>query len=84
MTAVPTAASKNSMKSRRRSSLTSFVEENPSFASKLPSVERGDVIDMDKSLETLLNGVSESSFTVCRFATRVKVLVDNRRGKFEG
>ena len=53
--AAPLAAAR----SVRRRRLSSVVEETPSFAAKLPSVDRGDVIEMDRMLDTLLNGVSK-------------------------
>ena len=52
--AAPTIVARNSVRRRR---LSSVVEDSPSFAAKLPSVDRGDVLEMDRMLDTLLNGV---------------------------
>ncbi len=48
-----------SIRVQRRGSLT---EESASFASKLPSLDRGDVIHMDRVLDTLLNQVNRNLF----------------------
>ena len=53
------AAPLSAARSVRRRRLSSVVEETPSFAAKRPSVDRGDVIEMDRMLDTLLNGVSK-------------------------
>ena len=53
--AAPAIIARNSVRRRR---LSSIVEDSPSFAAKLPSVERGDILEMDRTLDTLLNGVS--------------------------